>query len=587
MIYPKIPLAQTVIELFKAKGIKHIVISPGSRNAPLTIGFTNNPYFTCYSIVDERCAAFFALGMAQQLKEPTAVVCTSGSALTNYYPAVTEAYFSNIPLVVVSADRPKHLIGIGDGQTINQKNIFEGHILYSVNLKLDIKDENNIPDNEELPMLKNLEDKLERLLGLQKNIQTHNEEEINEAINFALVKKGPVHINIPFDEPLYETVEKLRVNPKAIKPSVKTKTIEDYVLNECLEDWNSAAKKMILVGVNSPNEVEQKWLDELAEDDSVIVFTETTSNLHHESFFSSIDQMISPLSEEDKKALQPDILLSFGGLIVSKKIKTFLRKYQPKIHWHIDEKMANDTFFCLSNHIEVTPNQFFSTFIPKITHYVKSNYADVWKAVKQNRLEKHEAYLKTIPFSDFKVFEILFKNIPDNHVLQIGNSSAIRYSQLFNINKTLEVFCNRGTSGIDGSTSTAIGCAVVNEKPTTLITGDLSFLYDSNGLWNNYIPNNFRIIVVNNQGGGIFRILPGHKNTDNFETFFETTHNLDARHLCRMYGISYKSVNKEKPLEYYLKEFFEAGDRPKLLEIFTPKDTNDEVLLNYFESLKK
>lgn len=586
MIYPKIPLAQTVIELFKAKGIKHIIISPGSRNAPLTIGFTNNPFFTCYSIVDERSAAFFALGIAQQLKEPTAVVCTSGSALVNYYPAVTEAFFSNIPLVVLSADRPKHLVGIGDGQTINQHNVFENHILYSVNLKLDIKDENNIPGSEDLPILKNIEDKLERLLGLQKSIQSYNEEEINEALNFALVKNGPVHINIPFDEPLYVTVDKLRVAPKSKKPNIKTKSIEEYVLNECLEDWNAAAKKMVLVGVNAPHDIEQKWLDELSQDDSVIVLTETTSNIHNNNFFSAIDQLVTPLTEEEKTALQPDILLTFGGLIVSKKIKTFLRKYQPKNHWHIDEKMANDTFFCLTNHIEVKPNQFFATFLPKITHYVKSNYADVWKAVKEKQLIKHDEYLKIIPFTDFKVFDILFKNMPNDQILQIGNSSAIRYSQLFSIDKSIEVFCNRGTSGIDGCTSTAIGCAVVHEKPTTLITGDLSFLYDSNALWNNYIPKNFRIIVINNQGGGIFRILPGHKNTDNFETYFETTHQLDARHLCRMYGITYKSISKEKPLEYALKEFFTEDERPKLLEIFTPKDLNDEVLLNYFEYLK-
>lgn len=125
MKYPKIPLAQTLIKLCEAKGIKHIIISPGSRNAPLTIGFSHHPYFKCYSIVDERCAAFFALGIAQQLQEPTAVVCTSGSALLNYYPAVAEAFFSDIPLVVISADRPKHLIGIGDGQTINQNHVFE------------------------------------------------------------------------------------------------------------------------------------------------------------------------------------------------------------------------------------------------------------------------------------------------------------------------------------------------------------------------------------------------------------------------------------------------------------------------------
>ena len=175
MIYPKIPLAQTVIQLCKAKGIKHIIISPGSRNAPLTIGFTNDPDFKCYSIVDERCAGFFAMGMAQQLQEPTAVVCTSGSALLNYYPAISEAFYSDIPLVVLSADRPKHLVGIGDGQTINQKNVFENHILYSANLKLDLNDENHNPEHDELPIIKSLENKLERFLGLQKDIQTHNE----------------------------------------------------------------------------------------------------------------------------------------------------------------------------------------------------------------------------------------------------------------------------------------------------------------------------------------------------------------------------------------------------------------------------
>ena len=499
MIYPKIPLAQTVTQLCKAKNIKHIIISPGSRNAPLTIGFTNDPFFKCYSIVDERCAAFFALGIAQQLQEPTAVVCTSGSALLNYYPAVSEAFYSDIPLVVLSADRPKHLVGIGDGQTINQKNVFENHVLYSANLKLDLKDEKQVPSHQELPIFKNLEDKFERLLGLQKDIQTHNEETINTAINFATFKKGPVHINVPFDEPLYETVDTLSIVPKIIDLEVKPEIIEDYLLQSCFEEWNAASKKMILVGVSSPNQIEQKWLNELAEDDSVVVLTETTSNLHHPSFFHSIDKLIAPLNDQEKEQLSPDILLTFGGLIVSKKIKQLLRKHPPKHHWHIDRKMANDTFFCLDNHIKNTPNEFFEVFLPRVTHYVKSNYKSTWTAVKQHRTKRHKAYLETIPFSDFKVFSKVLKTIPERYILQSGNSSTIRYTQLFKLNKTVEVFCNRGTSGIDGSTSTAIGCAVAKNRATVFITGDLSFFYDSNALWNNYIPNNFRIIIVNNQ----------------------------------------------------------------------------------------
>ncbi|MBU3821472.1 2-succinyl-5-enolpyruvyl-6-hydroxy-3-cyclohexene-1-carboxylate synthase [Flavobacteriaceae bacterium XHP0103] len=586
MIYPKIPLAQTVVQLCKEKKIKHIIISPGSRNAPLTIGFTNDPYFSCYSIVDERCAAFFALGIAQRLQQPTAVVCTSGSALLNYYPAVSEAFYSDIPLVVLSADRPKHLIGIGDGQTINQKNVFENHILYSANLKLDIKDENNIPVHEELPIMKNIEDKLERLLGFQKDIQTHNEIEINEAINTAIAGKGPVHINIPFDEPLYETVNKLLVAPKAKDIEAKSKSIDSYIIQSCLEDWNSAPKKMVLVGVCNPNEVEQKWLNELAEDNSVIVFTETTSNLHHSSFFPNIDQIIAPLTKEEQKQLQPDILITFGGLIVSKKIKAFLRNYQPKQHWHIDKKAANDTFFCLNNHIEATPNQFFETLLPKITHYVKSNYRDVWASVKQKRQEKHKNYLKQIPFSDLKVFETVLQSVPKNSVLQIGNSSAIRYAQLFSLSKTLDVYCNRGTSGIDGSTSTAIGSAVVSKEQTVFVTGDLSFFYDSNALWNKYIPKNFRIVLINNQGGGIFRILPGHKNSTNFDNYFETTHNLTAKHLCKMYGIEYMSATTMLQIKNKIQSFYADSESPKLLEIFTPRTINDEVLLEYFNFLK-
>lgn len=586
MIYPKIPLAQTVIQLCKAKGIKHIIISPGSRNAPLTIGFTNDSYFKCYSIVDERCAAFFAMGIAQQLRKPTAVVCTSGSALLNYYPAISEAFYSDIPLVVLSADRPKHLVGIGDGQTINQKEVFKNHILYSANLKLDIKDENYIPAHEELPIIKNLEDKLERFLGIQKDIQTHNEGEINTAINLAIFKNGPVHVNIPFDEPLYETVDKLSVSPKVIEVATKPSEVDDYTIKDCLEYWNTAAKKMILVGVNAPNSVDQKYLDELAKDDSVIVFTETTSNLHHNSFFSSIDQIIAPLTEAQQKEFQPDILITFGGLIISKKIKTLLRKNKPKAHWHIDTKKANDTFFCLTKHIEATPNEFFKTFISKITHHVKSNYLESWTAIKQQRLQKHKDYLKVIPFSDFTFFDMVLKSIPNNTVLQVSNSSAIRYTQLFALHKTIEIFCNRGTSGIDGSTSTAIGSAVAHTKQTTFITGDLSFFYDSNALWNNYIPNNFRIIVINNKGGGIFRILPGHKNTQNFDTYFETNHHLTAEHLSKMYGFNYETASNGTQLQDVLKSFYKQSKQPKLLEVFTPQRINDEVLLNYFKFIK-
>ena len=586
MTIPKIPLAQTVIQLCKAKEIKHIVISPGSRNAPLTIGFTNDSFFTCYSIVDERCAAFFALGIAQQIQHPVAVVCTSGSALLNYYPAVAEAFYSNIPLLVLSADRPKYLVGIGDGQTINQKDVYSNHILCSVNLRQDVNEENDdlIKKEEESPIFQKMENTLEQLLGMQKTIKEENESDINIALNSAISNNGPVHINCPFDEPLYETVEEYSVKVDTIDAVENTHSISVNELSEMNSIWNNAGRKLILAGVNAPNKIPDAILDELAKDQSIVVFTETTSNIHHDRFFPSIDKIIAPLNEEEVKNLQPDLLVTFGGMIVSKKIKAFLRQHQPKHHWHIDRKKANDTFFCLDKHIKQSPKDFFPALLG--TSVIDSDYQNHWKAVKERRNEKHEDFLNQISFSDFSVFNNVLKSIPDNTNLHLGNSSTIRYTQLFDLKTTLKVFCNRGTSGIDGSTSTAIGAASVSAEQSIFITGDLSFFYDSNALWNNYIPNNFRIIIINNGGGGIFRILPGHKNTQNFDQFFETTHNLDASQLCNMYGFKYQFASNKDNLESCLESFYSQSEQPKLLEIFTPRTENDDILLSYFKFVK-
>ena len=551
MKYPKIPLAQSIIEICKAKEITTIVISPGSRNAPLTIGFVNNPDFKCYSIADERCAAFFALGIAQQLKKPVAVVCTSGSALLNYYPAFAEAFYSQIPLLVIAADRPKDKIDVGDGQTIRQENVFANHSLFNANLT--------------------------------ENASLENDILINEAINTAFAKCGPVHINVPFEEPLYETVSQLTVKSKIISSNKKVENFKENLL-KFATIWNLSKKKLVLVGVNEPNAIEQKFLENLANDSSVVVMIETTSNLHHPKFINTIDTIITPFSNEDYVEFQPDILLTFGGMIVSKRIKAFLRKYKPQHHWHIDSLRAYDTFGCLSKHFKIQPNLFFQTFF-KLTQTVESDYNSKAQKIKKLRQEKSEIYLSKIPFCDFKVFEIVLPRLPHNSQLQISNSSPIRYAQLFDIEKSIEVFSNRGTSGIDGSTSTAIGAATVSPKQTTFITGDIGFLYDSNALWNNYIPKNFKIILINNGGGGIFRILPGHNETPVFTTFFETSHCLTAEHLAKMYGFEYHIASTEITLQEGLTTLFEQNEKPVLLEVFTPTLLNDKILLEYFNHL--
>ena len=561
MIYPKQPLAQYLIQLCKAKGVQHIVISPGSRNAPLIIGFTNQDFFKCYSIVDERSAAFFALGIAQQTSEAVAVVCTSGSALLNYYPAIAEAFYTRLPLVVISADRPKKLINIGDGQTIIQPHAFGSHVLFEANLAT--------PKKTFFKSLKASKKKAKKAISM--------------ALDVALGKMGPVHINVPFNEPLYQTVSSMHLF--ATPTSSPQKITKVKISSSNLKTWNNSKKKLVLVGVNSPNSIEASVIAKLANDPSVIVLTETTSNLHHPNFFPFIDQLITPLQDSQYKMLQPDLLLTFGGLIISKRIKAFLRNYKPKQHWHVDPYNANDTFFSLSKHFRSPPNLFLKQLL-KLAITTKSDYFDFWQSAKLKRLKSHQKYLKSMSFCDFKALELICSFIPKKYMVQSSNSSVIRYLQLFEFDASIALYCNRGTSGIDGSTSTAVGAAVVSKLPTLLITGDLSFFYDSNGLWNNYVPNNFKIIVINNDGGGIFRILPGNDKSKLFETFFETKHGRSAKALSEGFGWNYNSANSSESLTKILPTFFNSSQQPQLLEVFTPSAENGEILLAYFEALK-
>lgn len=581
MTHSSIPSAQTVVQHCKAKGVRNIVISPGSRNAPLTLGFTEDSYFSCFSIVDERCAAFFALGIAQQLKEPVALVCTSGSALLNYYPAIAEAFFSDIPLIVISADRPSYKIDIGDGQTIRQDNVFHRHIGYSANLRQDV-----VHAKESIKRFGSVlltEDTIE---ANQEKIQAYNDSELNKALNNALEIQIPVHINVPFEEPLYDIVENSTVDPQFIFPKTdKNEPISK--IKDFTAIWNGSHRKMVLVGVNPPNSVEVQFLNQLAKDPSVIVLTETTSNIHHSDFFPSIDSIIAPIEKSYRKdelfkALQPDLLLTFGGLIVSKKIKAVLRMYKPKHHWHVNEKKAYDTFFSLTHHFKTNINDFFTQLLPN-TFFLKSDYFKYWNSIRQKHESKRSDYMGQIRFSDMLAFYHVANGLPQGCQLQLANSSTVRYMQLFDQKPSVSVYCNRGTSGIDGSTSTAVGAAVYNEAQTVLLTGDLSFFYDSNALWNKNIRNDFRIILVNNGGGGIFRILPGDKERENFELFYETTHKLDAENLCKMYGFEYQTVSDSEALQNSLGDFFGESSAPKVLEIKTPRILNDKILLGYFD----
>lgn len=546
---------QLIGEVLYRYGITDIILSPGSRNAPLTIHFTNHQEYTCYSIVDERSAAFFSLGMAQSKKKPVAVCCTSGTASANYYPAIIEAFYQNIPIVVLTADRPENYVDIFDGQTIRQKNMYSNHIYGSYQLS-ESESEESITQN---------------FLDLKK------------ALNTCVLKSGPIHINIPFSEPLYEQTDQIEISFEKLTLPEKNYNSDKY--KSLFPNWNNFSKKMILVGMQQPNSELNQLLEKLAEREDTIILTEVTSNLNSSKFYPNIDRYMFPFGEEALDDYKPELLLTIGQNIVSKKIKDFLRKSKLKAHWHLDEYWHPDTYFSLTEKIEENPVIFLKELV-KVPPVV-SSYSLLWKQLKDERQLRHNDFIKNLPFSDLRVIKTLDEKIPDSYNLQISNSSMIRYAQLFNFNSKNKIFCNRGASGIDGATSTAVGFAVADTHPTLLITGDIGFFYDSNALWNKYIPNTFRIILVNNGGGDIFKIIPGPDSSNSLEEYFVTRHNRTARLMAQEFNFEYIQAHNQEELLKQLDSFFLSSEKPKLLEINTVNQPNSRILREYFNYLNQ
>nr|WP_321452419.1 2-succinyl-5-enolpyruvyl-6-hydroxy-3-cyclohexene-1-carboxylic-acid synthase [uncultured Carboxylicivirga sp.] len=552
-------VVKTLVDICLAEGLKEVVISPGSRNAPLTITFAAHPEFNCYSVVDERSAGFFALGIAQQTRKPVALVCTSGSALLNYAPALSEAFYQNIPLMVISADRPMEWIDQGDGQTIRQVGALDNVVKYSCNIPTYLEENDWY---------------VKRL--------------VSEAFYNCMNRKpGPVHINMPLREPLYG---------KTVHPEDKIRTIHQYPAEYRLSDsqvkelsgvWNQSDSILILVGSLFPSSQLHELLNQLSGFEQVVILTEVGSNIQGSQIIGGIDKVVSTITEEEIYFYKPSLLITMDGAVVSKMVKKFLRSYPAKYHWHLSSVNRHlDTYKQLTASIEAEPLDFFQQLLP-VLESKKSRFRTTWLN-RRDRSEKHHAeYLDNAPWSDLKVFEKLEQKLPKEYMLQWGNSSAIRYAQLFEGFQKYESFCNRGTSGIDGCTSTAVGASFISQKPTLLISGDLSFLYDSNGLWNNQLQPNLRILVFNNGGGGIFRFIPGPSDTDELETFFEAKHSLNVKPLAEMYGLNYLFASDEESLELGFEQLFAESDKAIILEVKTPDKESASVLRSYFKRLKE
>lgn len=550
-----------LVLLCEKKGLRHVVISPGSRNAPIANEFIKNRSFICRSIVDERSAGFFALGMAQQLDAPVILLCTSGTAVLNYAPAIAEAFYQKIPLLVITADRPKEWIGQGESQTIDQRGIFANYIKASFDLPQNPSGEND---------------------------SWYTGRMISEAINVAsLPQQGPVHLNMSLDEPLYEPAESSGRTLRQIDVQHTEQKISAEGQEALGNLLKNSHKVLVLTGALKSDKKLNALLDELAQSPAVAVLTETTGNLHSDRFFPCIDQLLATVDANEQDGFRADLLITFGDQVISKRIKSFLRKHRPMHHWHVDPSQLHfDTYQSLTKSIPVTP----LTFLEQMRDHRPDtgNYRELWKKKNELAEHRHREFLNQAPYSDLTVFEQILEQLPASSVLQMGNSSPVRYIQLFRNRPDIRYFGNRGTSGIEGCTSTAAGAALINKEITTLITGDLGFFYDTNGLWHRYLSPLLRIIVINNSGGGIFRFIQGPDTITDFETFIETSHNLKAELLAKLHGLNYFCAENKNTLQQQLKAFFSLeNDRPSILEVNTPRLENATVLRNYFEYLNK
>ncbi len=547
-------------EILVKKGIKRVVLSPGSRNAPLLMAFAREKRLEHFVVLDERSAAFFALGMSQQSGEPVALACTSGTAALNYGPAIAEAYYQRLPLIVVTADRPVEWIDQEDCQTIRQNGLFANIVKASWQLPGELRDE------EERWYANRL---------------------VNDAVNCALRgRRGPVHINVPLREPLYGE----RVYPEESVRNVglvgAVQTLDPEVADELAARLNSCPKVMIVAGFQVPDGELKACLHEWAALEQVVVLTETPANLNSGRHIGTIDRVLATIDEKDKEKFAPDLLITFGGALISRQVKAFLRRHKPVWHWSVGRgDHPADTFRVLTTQIDLQPAGFFKALTGKLTS-LSSGYARRWCLQKEIAAARHDAFARTVTWCDWKVFSMICPAIPAGTALQLSNSTPVRYAQLFECPQVSRVDCNRGTSGIDGSASTAVGAAVLNEGITLFITGDMSFLYDSNALWNKYIPPRFKMIVIKNGGGGIFRFLPGSSELEELEECFETVNDVDVKGFALLHHFRYFHASDAAQLESILPVFFSSLERPAILAVETPRKMNAVVLRNYFERLK-
>lgn len=599
-----------IAEICARHGITDVVLSPGSRSAPLTLAFARHPELTVRVVPDERAAAFIGLGIAQAQRRAVALVCTSGTAGLNYAPAVAEAFFQHIPLVIFTADRPPEWIDQLDGQTIRQRNLYGAHAKGEFEFPVDTS---------------------------HADAKWHSARIVNEAINLAqAAPDGPVQVNVPLREPFYPKAGE-GVTYEAVKIAREHAANAALTPAEILDlhqQLRAASRIVVVAGQQSREPGLLAALYEFANARQVPVVADVITNVGEVATVQRQDIFLAGLSPEAKAALKPDLLITFGQSLISKSLKLFLRDAAPAQHWHLQAAgEAADTFRSLTRVVRVSPAVFFQqfsvlktsegdgaagsnsplsanqyTFSERVLGSNPSGTTDnqghagsipsgPTKPVTWQEADTAAAtFLKTFftdetqSFNEFSAFRHALAALPETTALHLANSMAVRYANILGLpqGRQIEVFANRGTSGIDGCNSTAVGAALAQpERPVVLLTGDVAFFYDRNAFWHNYPTPNLRVVLFNNHGGGIFRIIDGPRQQPELDEFFETRQLLTAENTAKDFNLRYFPVSSFEELEAALPVFFAAETGATILEVFTDSKTNAAFFEQYRAAVKK
>ncbi|MEA5573724.1 2-succinyl-5-enolpyruvyl-6-hydroxy-3-cyclohexene-1-carboxylic-acid synthase [Calothrix sp. UHCC 0171] len=552
--------AFVLTETLKRLGLNCVVICPGSRSTPLAVAFAQQkPTIEVISILDERSAAFFALGRAKVTGKPVAVVCTSGTAGANFYPAVIEAKESCIPLLLLTADRPQELRECHSGQTIDQVKLYGNYPNWHTELAL---------PSVELGMLAYLRQTL-----------------IHAWRRSLAPVAGVVHLNIPLRDPLAPIADGVDLShvesqlatadffshiiPPAsygIQTSIKIGTEID---GESLFSSISCRRGILIAGIAQPQQPQEYCaaISQLSKFFNFPVLAEGLSPVRNYADFnpyliSTYDSILrnSQLAAE----LAPEVVILIGEMPTSKELRTWLQKHQP-LMWIIDKSDRNlDSLHLKTEHLRVSIDELAHGLTHQFTEKPKSKYLEAWCQAETITSKNRDRILAaTNDFFEGKVAWLLSQTLPAKTPLFIANSMPVRDMEFFwkPNNLGIQPFCNRGANGIDGTLSTAFGVAH-RHQPSVLLTGDLTLLHDTNGfLIRNKFVGHLTIILINNNGGGIFEMLPIAQFEPPFTELFATPQDIDFAQLCTTYGVEHHLITSWQDLQAKLNPLPTQGIR--------------------------